>query len=119
MIGPYRPEIGYPKKNILHSLLWLSGIAFPCGSLAIAFGGPLGWIPFVVGCLPVIASLFYYRHWSNREPDRLQSEDYRLEREALAKFGSRGMEISVGHDRQAMTSNPQALLGQGKSDDLP
>ena len=99
---------GYPKKNILHSLLWLSGIAFPAGCAAITFGPwPGSLLPFGVACLPVIATLWYYRHWSKEDPDRLQTEDYRIQKEVVAKIDAYvdGKPITIAPGQQRLTAN--------------
>ncbi len=100
-------QINQPRKNILNSLLWLSGITFPSGSFAITFGAwPGSLIAFVVGCLPVLASIWYYRHWSNRDPDRLQTEGYRLERDAMTLMGVGKKQVATRLGERELIDNP-------------
>ena len=77
----------YPKKNVLTSLLWLSGITFPSSTFAFCFAPwPQGLIAFVVGSMPVVATVIYYRHWANKDVERLQTEDYRIQKEFVARI---------------------------------
>lgn len=95
---------GKPRKNILNSLLWLSAATFPSGSFAVTFGPwPGSLIVFGVGCIPVLSAIWYYRHWSNRDPDRLQTEGYNLENKAMTLFG-------VGEKQTTIDAGPGKLI---------
>ena len=97
-----------PRKNILNSMLWLSAITFPSGSFAVTFGPwPGSALAFAVGCLPVLASIWYYRHWSNRDPDRLQTEGYRLERDAMTIAGVGRKPTPLGNISGVLIANPE------------
>ena len=107
----------YPKKNILTSLLWLSGITFPSSSAAFAFAPwPQGLIVFVVGCMPTLATIWYYKHWTNEDPNRLQTEDYRIQVQASAKIGGPdGTAIDIDPTTSRLTSNN--VIDGGRSHD--
>jgi hypothetical protein len=101
-------EMQFPKKtNILSSLVWLSAITFPSGAFASAFAPwPQGLIAFSVGSLPVLAAIWYYRHWTNEDPNRLQTEDFRIQLQAIAKIsGPDGREVIIDQTA-ALFENP-------------
>lgn len=101
-------EVQFPKKtNILSSLVWLSAITFPSGSISSAFAPwPQSLMQFIVGSLPVLAAIWYYRHWTKNDPNRLQTEDFRIQLQAIAKIsGPDGTEIIVDQSA-ALFENP-------------
>lgn len=115
-------EMQFPKKtNILSSLIWLSAITFPSGTISSAIAPwPQGMIAFFVGSLPVLAAIWYYRYWTTKDPNRLQTEDFRIQLQAIAKISSSdGREVIIDQTA-ALLENPMlesdAMLekGQGK-----
>lgn len=83
----YRTNGAFPKKNILTSLLWLNAITFPPGSLALMFAPPIqGGMLFFVAILVLFITIYFYFYWTKNDPDRLQTEDYVLQKEYVSKF---------------------------------
>jgi hypothetical protein len=106
-------EIQFPKRtNILSSLVWLSGITFPSGCLASALAPwPQGLIAFAVGSSPVLFALWYYRYWNREDPNRLQTEDFRIQLQAMARIsGPDGKEFVID---QTATLGENPLLQNG------
>lgn len=97
----------YPRKNILTSLLWLSGITFPASALGFALSPwPQGLVVFGVGIIPVLATVYFYNHWTKTDADRLQTEDYRIKIEATARMGlGEGTEIVIDQKDMKLTPN--------------
>ena len=116
-MNAFKPAKGlgnYPKKNILTSLLWLSGITFAPSCLAFSLSPlPQGAVIFGVGCLPVLFTLWYYVHWAKAEPDRLQTEDYRIRVEAIARIGSSDGKEVVLNQAGSLIENPMLSDGSG------
>ncbi len=102
-------ELQFPKKtNILTSLVWLSAITFPSGSIASAVAPwPQGLLAFTIGSLPVLAALWYYKYWNKEDPNRLQTEDFRIQLQAMARISSSdGREVIVDQTA-SLGENPQ------------
>jgi membrane protein implicated in regulation of membrane protease activity len=112
-----RPE-AFPRKNILT----------PIGALAVAVLGTctlgavavwpstLSWALLAVGALPVAIALWGYVFFAVRDPDRLQTEDYRIQREYVAKLVTYvdGKEIRLDPRDAKITSNPILESGDSK-----
>ena len=108
-----RSDVRYPKRtNILTTLIWLSGITFPSGAIASSFAvWPQGLLAFIVGCLPVFATLWYFKYWNEKDPDRLQTEHYRIQIEVLAKISSQDGEEIVIDNSAPLVENPSLKSG--------
>ena len=104
----------FPRKtNILSSLVWLSAITFPSGSVASALAPwPQGLFAFVVGSAPVFTAIVYYRYWTKHDPNRLQTEDFRIQLQAIAKIHSIDGKDLVIDARAPLEDNP--LIEGGK-----
>lgn len=102
----------YPRKNILTSMLWLSGITFPISVVAFCLvSSPKDYLVLALGFIPVLTSIHYYRHWSTEDPNRLQTEDYRLKLEAYARMHPEIGDSQVvieGDSTAKLISNPSA-----------
>lgn len=77
----------FPKKNALTPIGALS-----FGVFAAAVGGsivlrdsPLAWAILLLGALPLIATIWGFFHFARTDPDRLQTEDFRIQRDIVAK----------------------------------
>ncbi|MDG2532811.1 hypothetical protein P6144_04070 [Sphingomonas sp. HITSZ_GF] len=104
----------YPRKNILTPLLWLNAITFPSAAASFMYNWPLGTVLLIIALVPLGMTLRYYAHWTERDPDRLQTEDYRIQRAYLAQLpqnqgytpdqipaaGSKLIEASIGGNRE-------------------
>jgi hypothetical protein len=77
----------FPRKNVLTSLLWLTGITLPSGLAASAYDqNPGALIGLGLGVISFLSTLFCYFYWMFKEPDRLQSEDYQLQQAYIANL---------------------------------
>lgn len=95
-------------RNILNPLLWLSAIVTPVFFLtayAAGFDTVTGACLTIIGSLPPILALFAYLYFALKEPDRLQSEEYRLEHRKLDIIDKAGNIKNI--DLLPLESNPQ------------
>jgi hypothetical protein len=78
----------FPKKSILTPIGALAIIIFgTCVGGAIArWPSSLSWALLAVGIVPVFTAIWAYIYFALRDPDRLQTEDYRIQREYIARF---------------------------------
>ncbi len=72
-------------KSVLNPLLWLCGICeiFAVPAAVISKGGLQVFLCCLAG-LPVIAAIIAYFIFMFRDPDRLQSEDYQINRQKIS-----------------------------------
>lgn len=73
-------------RNIMNPTLWLCGISTP----VFLFAGygfrddhPLRNLLIGVSIVPLVLAVLVYLYWTRREPDRLQSEEYQLQRQEM------------------------------------
>jgi hypothetical protein len=75
-------------RSALNPILWLAGIVSPLSlTLAAIWASDLALWFLVIGALPVAVSIFAYIYFMIRDPDRLQSEEYNLERHRIEHLG--------------------------------
>jgi hypothetical protein len=75
-------------RTAVNPLLWLVGLVTPLSIVSAVMLGEL-WIRIVLlslAFLPVLITAVAYFVYMFRDPDRLQSEEYRLRRDALVAF---------------------------------
>ncbi len=82
---------GY-KANVLSHLSWISWIIIPSSFSGLIFGKD--WYVKLF-CILVIAFLLVYNvikyeYWSKKDPDRLQTERYNLEKRRIDIYASKG-----------------------------
>ncbi len=80
-------------RNALNPLLWLTAVVMPAAFIAAwaaGFETALGVLLVVLGAAPAIASIVAYMIFAIRDPDRLQSEEYRLRQRAINLLYRRG-----------------------------
>jgi hypothetical protein len=79
-------------RTALNPLLWLVGLTTPAAFILAAFIGDqlirLIWLCFAA--IPVVATLVAYVIFMFRDPDRLQSEEYRIRQRALQILYKKG-----------------------------
>lgn len=82
----------FPKKNILTPIGALSSIALSvCVAGAVAkWPSVFSWVLLGVGCLPLGVAIWAYIYFALRDPDRLQTEDYRIQKEYIARIERAG-----------------------------
>lgn len=78
----------FPKKSILTPIGALACIIFAtCVTGAVITAGTiLSWVLIAIGALPLLIALWAYIYFAVREPDRLQTEDYRIQKEVIARL---------------------------------
>jgi hypothetical protein len=70
-------------ESALNPLLWLSGLTLLAAVAASYFDGYLKWALFGMSALCVLVALVAYIYFMLRDPNRLHSERYQLERHKL------------------------------------
>jgi hypothetical protein len=80
------------KRTALNSALWLVGLITPLSLVLTAIVGDqvrqLIYFCFAAG--PVLFAMVVYLVWMFRDPDRLQSEEYRVRQQALRYLYRKG-----------------------------
>lgn len=83
-------------NSILNPLLWLSAItAFIAWPSACWSTGNLQTFFAILGAIPIISAIVAYFIWMNKDPDRLQSEDYRLAQQRILHGTKEEGEFSI------------------------
>ncbi len=80
----------FPKKNVLTPIGWLATAVFSAsvtGAILVK-GSVLSWVLLAVGVIPVAVAIWAYIYFALRDPDRLQTEDYRIQKDVVAKLSS-------------------------------
>jgi hypothetical protein len=85
----------FPKKNILTPIGALTfGIFSICiAGAVIRWPSALSWVLISISLAPLIVSLWAYIFFAIRDPDRLQTEDYRIQKQYVASI-ARGITAS-------------------------
>lgn len=107
------------SQGAMNPLLWLAGIVVPISLVLIVFADP-EWKQFfaILAVAMVVAPLGAYFWFMCRDRDRLQSEDYQLERHRMALLG----DDFLGKAKQGMiidqtpSPNPNAVADGGAID---
>jgi hypothetical protein len=93
--------------SALNPALWLCSVISVSSFALAAFGEASMRMPFLwVGCVPVGLVVFAYLYFMMRDPDRLQSEDYLIQKRALALIQEKGQTIPVSPASVEMIANP-------------
>lgn len=99
-------------NSALNPLLWLCAIiSAPCLLLATLSAAEMAIWLLLLGAFPVAVALIAYLYFMLRDPNRLQSEQYLLDRYRLERIG----DSDVGATSPGMTidlepiENPDAL----------
>jgi hypothetical protein len=79
-------------RTALNPLLWLVGLTTPAAFILTAFIGDqlVRLILLCFAAIPVVATLVAYVIFMFRDPDRLQSEEYRIRQRALQILYKKG-----------------------------
>lgn len=98
-------------RNILNPLLWLCAIVTPASLVGLPFAtGALLWVFVFTALVPPLCTLAAYGYWTFKEPNRLQSEEYVLQKHWMdtnALIGDNHTQqfIDVTPDQGRMTAN--------------
>ena len=99
-------------RTAVNPLLWLVGLVTPLSLGAAALIGE-SWMAvalFVLACLPVIFTIAAYFWYMFRDPDRLQSEEYRLRQVALQLLIAKNSDAKIV-DTEKQLARIEDLLG--------
>jgi len=83
--------------SAINPLLWLTGLVSPL-SLVLSVSAGEAWqraAMFLLGIVPVAITIAVYVRFMIRDPDRLQSEEYRLRQTALKMLYKRGAKTEI------------------------
>ena len=104
----------YPRKNILTPLLWLNAITFPGAAAAFMYSWQPGAVLLTIATIVLCFTLYYYAKWSERDPDRLQTEDFRLQQAALTRLPQ-----NLGYSEQQIPpANAPRLIGSSTGSEV-
>ncbi|WP_143150227.1 hypothetical protein [Erythrobacter sanguineus] len=72
----------------MNPMLWISGLTTPFAIGAAAMSdGPMQYFFAVLAFVPIAYSIRAYDFWMKKDPDRLQSERYLIERQIVGRIG--------------------------------
>ena len=108
-------------RSVLNPILWLSAIVFPVGIAgALLADGAMTPVLAFVAILPPLVAVGSYVYFMLKDPDRLQSEPFRIEQqwaqsrivdnrtnEELPIYGS-----AVGPNAPALITGSEQISGQ-------
>lgn len=77
----------FPKKSALTPIGAAAFGIFACSIVGtiVLQDSPLAWVILTIGALPVMSTVWGFWHFAKTDPDRLQTEDFRIQREIVAK----------------------------------
>lgn len=80
------------KRTALNPLLWMVGLVTPLALILTSITGDpvvrMGLLAFAA--VPILFTMVVYLIWMFRDPDRLQSEEYRVRQQALQYLHKKG-----------------------------
>src|SRR5260221_2875679 len=80
-------------RSVLSPILWLTAVVMPASFIAgwaAGFQTLLGVLLVILGAIPALAAVVAYMMFALRDPDRLQSEEYRLRQRAVQLLYKKG-----------------------------
>lgn len=115
--GLSRVDIIGVKRTAINPLLWLVGLIAPLSLILAAVIGDqtARLILFGFAAIPVIFTLIIYVVYMLRDPDRLQSEEYRIRQQALRYLYKKGgsTEIVNVANQAARIETSHSLIAAG------
>jgi membrane protein implicated in regulation of membrane protease activity len=100
----------FPRKNILTPIGALAVAIFASCAAGAGFTWPssLSWIFVAIGIAPIAVAIWAYVYFALKDPDRLQTEDYRIQKEYVARIVNYvdGKQITIEADQGKLTSSP-------------
>lgn len=87
---PWSHTREFPRKNILTPIGALASIIFPTCAAGAAFTYPsqLSWVLLCIGCIPLAVAIWAYIYFVISDPDRLQTEDYRIQHQLVSRISN-------------------------------
>jgi hypothetical protein len=105
-------------RSVLNPMLWLCGIASPTFTVgALLADGALVTLFAISAAAPLVIAMAAYLWFMFKDPDRLQSEPFRIEQQWVqAQIGDNRTHqvVTVPTDARILTANT-ALSGEGES----
>lgn len=102
-------------KSVMSPMLWLAGIVLlpvvPAAVFTVGFPQTV-FLSILVAMVTVAVGVYLY--WTFKDPERLQSEEYQIQRQKLQLLGDDrhpGAVIDIEVDRQ--TSNTHVVTASG------
>lgn len=95
-------------KNTMNPILWVCGISVTLGFVYLLYRDPTPPIfYYILGFMfaPVVLFIVAYLYFMFKDPDKLQSEDYQLSKQALGIIEEKGVPAKVGTIE--LYSNPE------------
>ena len=106
-------------QNILSPLLWLCAVCVPAGCIGLLLT-PTGPISLLFGALiglPVLTSLVAFWYFAIKDPNRLQSESYRIQSEQLQIMSKQGGVITDPADLKLVNIDvPASIKSEGRDE---
>jgi len=112
----------FPKKNALTPIGATAFGVFGASVAAAAYLGEtsMGWTILVLGSLPLLATVWGFCYFAIRDPNRLQTEDYRIQEKYLHTIDVKAVDPG-GHfaprGARPISVTPQSQADQIKKND--
>jgi hypothetical protein len=95
-------------RSALNPLLWLCAIvSLGCFGFAICFSGVLRVLLVATGITPIVFTCLVGGYFAIKNPEKLQSEDYQLRKQALELIQQKGTRFDVEATSVDAIANPQ------------
>jgi hypothetical protein len=107
-------------RTAINPLLWLVGLTTPIAFIFAAIIGDqmIRLILLIFAAVPVLVTLIVYLIFMFRDPDRLQSEEYRIRQRALEILYKKGGNTEIVEVANQVirveTSNPRTGRGENR-----
>jgi hypothetical protein len=101
--------------SAINPLLWLTGLVSPL-SLVLSVSAGEAWQRlafFGLAVVPVIITIAVYIRFMMRDPDRLQSEEFRLRQRALKMLYKRGANTEISEVANARVDKLPGARDEG------
>ncbi|NKQ09213.1 hypothetical protein [Pseudomonas sp. SST3] len=105
-------------KSALNPILWLCGIITIPTMIAGGLNPALpSWVIFI-GCSPVVVALFGFLFLLFFDRDKLQSEDYQIQKRTIELAQQKGDPQPLEVNQELITSNPDLNCITSQSDEV-
>lgn len=96
-------------KNVLTPILWIIAllVSLLVATLAAGTNEAFTWVFAALLVLVVLFALVQYQYFAIKDPNKLQSEDFRIQQDTLSLVHGRGIEPRLPN--QENTQNPHII----------
>ena len=106
-------------RSALNPCLWLCGIvSLPCFAGSIYTIGTIQIILASVGAIPVVIFGIGFLYFMMNDPDKLQSEEYQIQKKALELIEEKGGRIPISPTSIVAITNPQTKAIGSRTEDV-